>query len=102
VVSVPAYLADPDAIAMWTELAPLAHGQRTLTPATRRALAELCGKFSIARKLAAVEVGGTAHARMLRQINTEMLQFNLTPCGKPLYEPAKPEAKKSGLSRFLA
>jgi hypothetical protein len=101
VAAVPAYVTAPEAIAMWNELAPLAFERRTLTTATRRALATLCEKFTIAAKLAAVELGGTAHARMLKQINTEMLQFGLTPNGKPLFEAVKAEpVKATGLSRF--
>lgn len=101
VLAVPDWLKEPDAIALWNELAPLALDRRTLTAATRRSLASLCEKHCIAAKLAAVELGGTAHARMLKQINAEMLQFNLTPCGKPLFEAVTEPAKKvSGLSRF--
>ena len=102
VLKLPAWLTDPAAVVMWNELSPQAFERRTLTPSTVRALGELCRKFSIAEKLGAVELGGTAHARMLKQINTEMLQFGLTPSGKPLFEAKKPEqAKPVGLARFL-
>lgn len=103
VVTVPTWLTDPETVALWNELAPLAQERRTLTASTRRSLASLCEKHVMASKLGAVELGGSAHARMLKQINTEMLQFGLSPNGKPLYEAPKAQPEQTtGLSRFRA
>ena len=100
-IAVPAYLNEPDAIAVWSELAPLAHDARTLTKATARSFSMLCRLVPLEIKLASLAAGGPEHRGVFQRVNALMLQFNLTPCGKALYEPAKPvEQPKTGLSRF--
>jgi hypothetical protein len=103
VLAAPKHLTEPDAIAVWNELAPLARDARTLTKATTRSLSMLCRLIPLELKLAQLAAGGPEHRGVLQRVNALMLQFNLTPCGKALYEPAKPlEAPKTGLSRFRA
>jgi len=102
ILTAPTYLTDPGEVAMWNELAPLAFAQRTLTPATVRSLTVLCRVVLLEQKLANLSPGGSEHRGTLQRMNALMLQFSLTPCGKPLFEAAKDEPeKKTGLARFL-
>lgn len=102
-VSMPACVTDPAVVAIWDELAPLALEQRTLTPATVRTFALLCRLTVLEATLGAAEAGSAAHRGVLQRLSALQLQFLLAPCGKPLFEPAKPvEQPKTGLRKFLA
>lgn len=101
VLACPEYLKeDQDATKVWAELAPLAHQARTLVPETARAFSLLCRLVPLEIKLAAIAAGGPEHRGTLTKLNALMLQFNLSPNGKPLYKAKAEEPKKTGLARF--
>jgi hypothetical protein len=89
--------------AVWMMQAPHAFAQRTLTKASALSFERYCKVVMMERNEAKSSgQGGSNHRGLLKQINAYELQFNLTPCGKPMPEPipvqaAKPESK---LSRF--
>jgi hypothetical protein len=78
-------------LAVWMKQAPHAFANRTLTKATAMAFERYCKVAVLERNEAKSSgVGGSNHRGLLKQINTYELQFNLTPCGKPMPEVEKP------------
>ena len=81
---------------VWVRQAPLAFKARTLTRSTALAFERYC-QLVVRERNEAKSSGcdGPNHARMIRTLNTLELQFQLTPCGKPIYEaeaqPAQPK-----------
>ena len=88
--------------AVWLELAPYAFATRTLTRATAFAFRLLCQNICRERALGKnTETCNSAdHRGLIREVNTRLLQFQLAPCGKPLYE-AAPAVAANPLDRFL-
>ena len=91
-----------DERAIWQALAPHAFANRTLTKATAYAFSLLCQAVVAERRLSAsgAEAGGADHRGMLREVHTRLLQFNLAPCGKPLFESAPETVPVNPLSRY--
>lgn len=87
---------------VWLKQAPHAFANRTLTKATALAFERYCKLVVLERNEAKSSgVGGANHRGLLRQVNELELQFLLTPSGKPIAVPAKPEsAPVSALARF--
>lgn len=87
---------------VWDALAPHATALRTLTPATEWSFRMLCRNVVLEETLAKSEQrGGPNHRGILQRVDAELLRFNLSPCGKPIYE-AEPEAKPANpLAKFL-
>ncbi len=90
---------------IWMGLAPHALANGTLTPATSAAFAMLCQNIFLERRLAAapLAVGGADHRGMKALVNKQLLQFNLTACGKPMPDAAvsQPAKPVNPLDRFL-
>jgi hypothetical protein len=93
----------PPARAVWLELAPHAAAARTLTPGTALAFGVLCRNVVLERTLAGIplEQGGSNHRGLIMRVDAELLRFNLSPCGKAIYqaEPVAPPANP--LAKFL-
>ncbi len=87
---------------VWMELAPFAFQNRTLTKATSLAFRILCRNVVLERAFAqSVNDKGTAnHRGMIQRVDAELRNFNLLPCGKPIYE-AAPVAAANPLQRFI-
>jgi hypothetical protein len=88
---------------VWLELAPHASQNRTLTKATALSFRLLCRNIVLERELAtsAEHRGGANHRGVLQRVDAELLRFNLSPCGKAIYE-AEPEAQPvNPLAKFL-
>lgn len=89
---------------VWMELAPHAFAARTLTKATAEAFKLLCRNVLLERELRAsvLDRGRPAHQGMIHKVETAMLRFNLSPCGRPMYE-AQPVAKPvNPLEKYLS
>jgi hypothetical protein len=90
--------------AIWLKQAPHAFANRTLTKATALSFERYCTVVVMERYEAQSSGrGGSNHRGLLKQINAYELQFNLTPCGKPMPEPAavQPVAQpESKLAKF--
>lgn len=89
---------------IWVALAPFACEQRTLTKATSLAFRLLCRNIVIENEmaLAADARGGSDHRGMIQRVETGMLRFNVSPCGKALYEaPLTSAASVNPLEKFL-
>jgi hypothetical protein len=85
---------------VWLKLAPHAFANRTLTKGTAWSFEMLCRNIVLERELGAGGTRGMAdHRGMIQRVDAELLRFNLSPCGKALYE-AEPEAPANPLSRF--
>lgn len=79
--------------AVWLKLAPFAFANRTLIRATAWSFEMLCRNVVLERALGQAETkGGADHRGILKIVDAELLRFNLSPCGKPVYEaaPEKP------------
>jgi len=86
----------------WDSLAPHARENRTLTPATAWSFRVLCRNLVLEHQLACSEKkGGTDHRGILQRVDAELLRFNLSPCGKPIYEVEHPQAPANPLDKFL-
>lgn len=98
----------PDELTMderrvWMRLAPYAIAAGTLQPEMSHAFSVLCQNVVRERVLASdpKTYCGSGHLQMIKTIDTELLRFNLSPCGKPIHRVA-PEAKPANpLERFL-
>jgi hypothetical protein len=92
----------PEQLAVWTELAPLAFHNRTLTKSTALAFQLLCRNVVLERMLASSHVDrcGSAHRGMIQRVDVELAAFSLRPFGKPIYE-AEPEQPANPLEKFL-
>lgn len=89
---------------VWLELAPHAFRNRTLTKATSLSFRMLCRNVVLERTMAASKADqGTAdHRGMIQRVDAELLRFNLSPCGKAMYEPKDGDKKPANpLERFL-
>jgi hypothetical protein len=89
---------------VWMALAPHAFAARTLTKATAEAFKLLCRNVILERDLRAsvLDRGRPAHQGMIHKVETAMLRFNLSPCGKAMYE-AQPAAKPvNPLEKYLS
>lgn len=90
---------------VWLELAPHAFRNRTLTKATSLSFRMLCRNIVIERALASkvMDQGTANHRGMIQRVDAELLRFNLSPCGRAMYEPAAGEGEKPAnpLARFL-
>lgn len=79
---------------VWLELAPFAMKNGTLTPATALGFRMLCRNIVLERAYATsvMDRGGANHRGLIQRIDSELLRFNLAPCGKPVAgaEPQKP------------
>lgn len=89
---------------VWVELAPHAFRARTLTPASSFAFRLLCRNIVLERQFAGSvqDKGSASHRGLIQRVDTELLAFNLAPCGKPMADaaPAK-QAPSNPLERFL-
>lgn len=88
---------------IWAELAPHAFANRTLTKATALSFRLLCRNVVLERALALDPGtrGGANHRGLLQRVDAELLRFNLSPCGKAIYEEAVPEPTANPLDKFL-
>lgn len=89
---------------VWLELAPHAFRNRTLTKATSLSFRMLCRNVLLERGMATSKADqGTAdHRGMIQRVDAELLRFNLSPCGKAMYEPTEGQQKPANpLERFL-
>ena len=87
---------------VWLELAPFALANRTLTPSTSLTFALLCENICREREVAASEDRhGASHRGLIREVNTRLLQFQLAPCGKAIYDAETAAPVVNPLSRFL-
>lgn len=87
---------------VWLELAPFAFANRTLTKATSLSFRLLCRNVILERALAVDPKmqGGANHRGLIQRVDAELLRFNLSPCGKAMYE-GEPEAPANPLEKFL-
>lgn len=92
---------------VWSELAPHALAERTLTDVTRLAFRELCEAIVLKRSLMLqifaegltieTPLGPKAHPLLtqyrglMQRTEAAMLRFRLSPMGKPLLDDPKPE-----------
>ncbi|HVQ14383.1 MAG TPA: hypothetical protein VMS40_12365 [Vicinamibacterales bacterium] len=88
---------------VWLELAPFAFANRTLTSATSLSFRLLCRNVVLERALAADPKmqGGANHRGLIQRVDAELLRFNLSPCGKALYEAEPSTPAANPLERFL-
>jgi len=99
----------PDAQRIWQRLAPFAFANGTLTRATALAFEMLCRHVVLVERYEALpeEAGNANHRGLIQRVDTELLRFNLSPCGKPMYAPAAstpqalPGPPVNPLARFL-
>jgi hypothetical protein len=85
---------------VWLELAPFAFANRTLTRATSFSFRLLCRNIVLEQALrAAAYRGGSDHRGLIQRVDAELLRFNLSPCGKALYD-AAPAKIENPLDRF--
>jgi hypothetical protein len=84
-VPVPSTMAADEA-AVWSELAPHATAEGTLTPRTAAAFRTLCRVIVLERRLSEGEktCAGPDHRGMLQRVETGMARFRLTPDGRPV------------------
>lgn len=77
---------ETEAAAVWTELAPHATAEGTLTPRTVTAFAWLCRSVVIERKLglSSETVGRGDHRGMMQRVESGFHRFRLIPDGKPV------------------
>lgn len=89
---------------VWLELAPHAFAARTLTKGTAEAFKLLCRNVLLEKELRAsvLDRGRPAHTKLIHLVETAMLRFNLSPCGKPLYDAQPQEKAVNPLERFLS
>ena len=88
---------------VWLKLAPHAFAARTLTKATALSFEMLCRNYALMRKMDAslAEAGSANHRGLIQRVDAELLRFNLSPCGKAMYE-AQPEQQPANpVNRFL-
>lgn len=73
---------------VWLELAPHAFAARTLTKGTAEAFKLLCRNVLLEKEMRAsvLDRGRAAHQGMIHKVETAMLRFNLSPCGKAMVE----------------
>ena len=89
---------------VWLELAPHAFRNRTLTKATSLSFRILCRNVVLERTMAGkvMDQGSANHRGMIQRVDAELLRFNLSPCGKAMYEPKEGDKKPANpLERFL-
>ena len=88
---------------VWMELAPFAFANRTLTKATSLSFRILCRNVVLERLygLSPTDRGGASHRGMIQRVDAELLRFNLSPCGKPIYEAAPAVVPANPLEKFL-
>jgi hypothetical protein len=88
---------------VWVELAPHAFANRTLTKATSFAFRLLCRNIVREKQLGenVEERNGSNHRGLIREVNTRLLQFNLAPCGKPMFGEDDQAKPANPLDRFL-
>lgn len=86
-------------------LAPHAFANRTLTRGTALAFERLCRNIALEWELESNSEfrGGPNHRGLIQRVDAGMLRFNLSPCGKPMFESKKPESAPpvNPLARFL-
>jgi hypothetical protein len=89
---------------VWLALAPHAFGNRTLTKATALSFRLLCRNVVLEQTLAVDPEtrGGTNHRGILQRVDAELLRFNLSPCGKAIYEEERPQTSANPLDKFLS
>ena len=90
----------PEVLTVWQQLAPYAFEQRTLVPATTESFVLLCRNVVLERLLSVKQPGTAAHRGMIQRVDTELLRFNLSPCGKPLYSAQREQKPVNPLERF--
>lgn len=90
-----------DERAVWLKLAPHAFKARTLTRATALSFEMLCRNYVLMRSVGKSDPGGSPHRGLIQRVDAELLRFNLSPCGKAMYE-AEPQAPANPLSKFLS
>lgn len=89
---------------VWLELAPHAFAERTLTRATALSFRLLCRNVALELALSRSDAdrGGPNHRGIIQRIDAELLRFNLSPCGKALYDKApREQGPVNPLARFL-
>lgn len=71
---------------VWTELAPHAFANLTLTRGTALGFRLLCRNVVLERRyaLSVQDAGGASHRGMIQRVDAELLRFGLAPCGKPI------------------
>lgn len=71
---------------VWLELAPHAFAARTLTKGTAEAFKLLCRNVLLEKEMrqSVLDRGRAAHQGMIHKVETAMLRFNLSPCGKAM------------------
>ncbi len=96
-------LFGPD-LAMWEYMAPLAFKKRTLTKETAFAFGLLCRNIVMERAMARQEMTrATAdHRGLIQRIDAELLNFDLRPNGKAIYDAGEGEGSGpvNPLARF--
>jgi hypothetical protein len=87
---------------VWLELAPHAFAARTLTKGTAVAFKLMCRNVLLERELRAsvLDRGRPAHQGMIAKLDAELQRFNLSPCGKPMFE-ARPAEKVNPLKKYI-
>lgn len=95
-----------EARAVWLVLAPLAFKARTLTRRMAYQFELLCRNIVLERRYAdsVTDAGSANHRGMIQRVDAELLRFDLSPCGKPVYEAEEPSAASASanpLDRFL-
>lgn len=88
---------------VWLDLAPHAFANRTLTRGTAVSFGLLCRNIVLERDLAenVEQRGGANHRGIIQRVDAELLRFNLSPCGKALFEEAAPTPATNPLDKFL-
>jgi hypothetical protein len=101
-VEMPADLPEAEA-AIWRALAPHATAARTLTKGTALSFRLLCRNVVLEQQMAGSvrDRGGSSHRGMIQRVDAELLRFNLSPCGKAIYEPQSETPAANPLQKFL-
>ncbi len=89
---------------VWLELAPHAFAARTLTKGTAEAFKLLCRNVLLEKEMrvSVLDRGRPAHQGMIHKVETAMLRFNLSPCGKAMYDAAPAAVAVNPLEKFLS
>lgn len=88
---------------VWLALAPHAFAARTLTKGTAEAFKLLCRNVLLEKEMRAsvLDRGRAAHQGMIHKVETAMLRFNLSPCGKAMFEAVPASAVVNPLEKYL-
>ena len=93
---------EPDALAVWSRLAPFALESRSLTPATAEAFALGCRVVALERAVSATNAAGSNHRGLLVRVEAFLLRFGLMPTGKPIAQTEQPADEWAEFDRPLA